>query len=64
MKLDELEPGDRVKGFRDWGCVPALAVRTVRACEGGLFVKCTHGRHFLDGQVGDDGHLVGMERAP
>ena len=63
MKLDELKVGDRIKGFDGWGCVPNKAIRIVRSCDSGLFVKCSDGIHLLDGQEGDDGHLVGLSRA-
>lgn len=63
MTLDELKPGDAVRGFRDWGCVPSNGTRIVREGLHGLYVNCSCGQHLLDGQAGDDGHLVGMKMA-
>jgi hypothetical protein len=62
-KFIDLRPGDRLTDFFAWGCVPQHAVRVIRACDDGLFVKCREGRHFLDGQTEDDGNLVGCEIA-
>ena len=63
MTLEELAPGDAVCGFKNWGCVPSNGARLVRQCDAGLFVACSDGVHLLDGQVGEDGHLVGLSRA-
>lgn len=62
MKLDELKTGDRIKGFKGFGCIPDGAIRIVRTCDSGLFVRCREGIHLLDGQEGDDGHLIGLDR--
>lgn len=74
LRLTDLAPGDKVQGFEGWGCVPDNATRTVMKDEDGLYVCCTGDsdaprsgqkeRHYLDGQVGDDGvTLLGMCRA-
>ena len=75
MKLANLKPGDRLRcdfgiGDDQPACVPVGAVRVVRRDGGGLFVRC-YGpaddrewqNHYLEGQVGDRGHLVGVRRA-
>jgi hypothetical protein len=63
LRIDEVAVGDVVRGFLNWGCVPANAARVVqRAANGDLFVRCQEGRHYLDGQVGDDGCLVGIRK--
>lgn len=65
VRLDELKPGDRLTGFRWWGCVPERAVRTVKCThDGELFVRCKEGAHYLDGQLRDDGTLANVRRAP
>jgi len=64
VRLKDLRPGDRLIGFEAWGCVPDDAVRVVRAdADGALYVRCREGEHMLDGQVGEDGCLLGMARA-
>jgi hypothetical protein len=66
LKLSELKPGDKVRGFEGWGCIPPNAKRTVQQGEHGLFVKCKCGAHWLDGQCSDQldyDTLPGMSRA-
>lgn len=60
MTLSDLHRGDRIRGFEGFGCIPDAAVRVVRSCDEGLYVQCREGKHLLDGQEGDDGHLVGL----
>ncbi len=62
MMLSDLHSGDSIKGFNGFGCIPDDANRVVYSCDDGLYVKCRAGQHLLDGQVGDDGHLVGLSR--
>lgn len=65
MKMTDIKPGDRIKGFEDFGCIPANATRIVRQDDAGrLFVACRQGHHLLDGQEDDAGELVGLSRAP
>ena len=61
-KVADLKPGDRLTDFEFWGCVPQGAVRIIQSSESGLYVKCREGRHYLSGQIGDDGELVGCEK--
>ncbi len=63
MTLTELRPGDRIRGFEAFGCIPASAVRVVRVCDDGLYVKCREGMHLLDGQASAGGNLVGLSLA-
>jgi hypothetical protein len=63
VKISDLKAGEAVRGFRDWGCVPSNATRTVRQDSGGLFVVCNQGKHYLDGQEDESGQLVGMKMA-
>lgn len=63
-KVADLKPGDRLTDFFAWGCVPLKAVRVVRRDKLGLFVNCKEGCHYLDGQTGENGELVGCEKLP
>ncbi len=63
MKLTDLKPGDRLKGFEHWECIPPNAKRAVFFCDDGPYLKCKEGRHLLDGQENDDGELVGLSFA-
>jgi hypothetical protein len=52
MTLEELKVGDRIKGFEGFGCIPDNAVRAVKKdAEGHLYVSCSSGNHYLDGQI-------------
>lgn len=64
VQVSDLRPGDRLTDFFGWGCVPRAAILCVEDEGDGLFVRCARGRHYLDGQTGGDGELVGCERAP
>jgi hypothetical protein len=59
-KLSELKPGDRLEIDGGFPCIHRGRKRTVRRDEGGLFVGCLSGQHYLDGQADDGEHLVGM----
>jgi hypothetical protein len=65
IRTSELSAGMVVMGFEGWECVPDRARRTVQRNVCGFWVKCTHGKHYLDAQEtsGLDDTLVGMERA-
>ena len=60
MKLTDLKAGDVVELDDGFDCMlPGLA--TVQADgHGKLFVPCSAGKHFLDGQLRDDGTLAGV----
>lgn len=63
MKLSDLKVGDKIKGFKDFDCIPDKAVRTVRMRNGELGVVCKEGWHLLDGQEDENGELVGLSLA-
>jgi hypothetical protein len=61
MTLDQAKPGVRVKcsGFT---CVQEGAIVTIeRDAEGFPFFPCRRGGHWLNGCVGKDGELIGLE---
>ena len=39
-------------------CIQPGAVLTVKDDGDGLYVPCTHGRHYLDGQIENDGDVA------
>lgn len=61
-KLADLKAGDAVVTDDGFTCMP-LGQKIVEADEHGLFVRCSEGQHYLDGQEGDDGSLIGIFRA-
>lgn len=63
MRLTDIKPGDRIRGFEGFGCIPDNATRTVQAdVDGDLFVQCREGRHYLMGQEDESGELIGLRR--
>lgn len=73
MKLTELKPGDHVIADGGFTCIEEGARLEVKSDpevgvalgpEHQLYVDCAVGQHFLDGQLTDDGELVGLSRAP
>lgn len=69
VRLSELKAGDIVVADADFPCM-AAGRKTVEADEGGLFVPCSAGRHYLDGQIhceshgGEDDTLIGLFLPP
>lgn len=63
-RLDEIKAGDRLKADGGFTCLRHGEVVTVTADDDGRnYVPCSDGRHYLDGQQGDDGECVGLYRA-
>lgn len=66
VKLSELQPGDGIVTTREWGCLSSGVTRIVQRDDGGLYVVCGAGQHYLDGQLGefdDPDELAGLDRA-
>lgn len=72
-KLNEIKAGDTLKAGGGFTCIHPAATLVVHsdpntvqhpnAAPGhGLYVDCAMGKHYLDGQAGDDGELVGFKR--
>lgn len=59
MKLSDLQPGDKIKLDSGFTCAPASITEVLQA-DDGLYFKCSHGRHYLEGQERDDGELEGI----
>ena len=71
MKLSDLKPGMIVLADEGFCCLDA-GEYVVQEHNGNLFIPCRGGesdagtdpgyveRHYLDGQVGDDGELIGL----
>jgi hypothetical protein len=75
MKLTDLKPGMIVVADEGFTCLDA-GEYVVQEHNGNLFIPCRGGendadtdpgyveRHYLDGQVGDDGELIGLSTPP
>ena len=59
-KLSELHEGDKVKFDNGFDCLPSDVHITVCQNDHGLFVPCSEGQHYLDGQADDGEHCVGV----
>lgn len=59
MKLADLKAGHCVFADTGFTCM-AAGLHIVEADEHGLYVQCSEGHHYLDGQEDDDGELVGL----
>ncbi len=61
-ELNKLKSGDKVKADGGFPCIKKDAVLEVSADETGeLFIPCTSGRHYVEGQLDDDGNsLIGL----
>ena len=60
-----IKAGDWIKPDGGFDCLREGAVCQVhqdsrREGISGLYVKCDDGRHYLDGQFGDNGELIGI----
>lgn len=64
VKLEELTAGDVVHVDAGFTCMPESQRVVNRDDSGELFVWCTEqgqiSKHYLSGQVADDGYLVGV----
>lgn len=59
LKLSDLKAGDRITTDNSFTCMGA-GIRTVQEDESGLYLLCEDGRHYLDGQQDEHGHLIGI----
>lgn len=69
-KLKSLKPGDKLIADGGFTCIPPYAKRTVMKdkatlrpkWDSPLYVKCSEGKHFLDGQLNSKGEVVGLRK--
>jgi len=60
MKYSDLKAGDLVQTDANFTCMPTGKHVVQEDCRG-LFIHCTHGNHYLVGQVnGESEELVGI----
>lgn len=59
IRIHNLWPGDKVI-VHGLTCLNDLTVKTVKHHKAGLYVDCNVGKHFLDGQIGPGGWLIGV----
>jgi hypothetical protein len=61
MKLSDLKPGATVVLDGGFPCIKAGPV-DVQHDDGGFYFLCLSGKHYFDGQEGNDGELIGVAR--
>lgn len=44
-------------------CMSSVGLHTIQEDARGLYLECSHGKHYLDGQRNKDGYLVGITKA-
>jgi hypothetical protein len=73
LKLSDIHAGDRLRADEAFSCIDPGHVCEVRSVRGQLYVACCGpedartdyaSAHLLDGQLNDDGEIVGFERVP
>lgn len=62
MKLSDLNEGQTIQLDNGFMCAHAGPV-IVKTGEHGFYFDCKDGHHLLDGQVDDNGDLVGISEA-
>jgi hypothetical protein len=64
MNIGDAEEGARLVADGGFDCISEGGLVTVGRSEcGGLFVPCKRGKHFLGGQIGPRGRLIGFSKA-
>jgi len=59
-KVSEVKAGTKLKADGDFTCIKENAVLTVEENDGGLFVPCKEGHHYIDGQLDDGDEYTGF----
>lgn len=62
-KLSELKPYELVKLDGSFTCRSAGKAR-LSSDAGGLYFKCSEGKHYISGQADDGDHCIGIYRLP
>jgi hypothetical protein len=60
-RFDDVKEGDTLIADEHFECLSAGA-HVVRSGTAGLYVSCLRGHHDLDGQIDQDGYLVGLQK--
>jgi hypothetical protein len=63
IKLEDLKHGDKLVADDGFTCLKDGEVCPVFGEGTDLFVHCSHGTHYLDGQLQEDGTIIGFKRA-
>lgn len=58
--LKNIKPGDTLTTDAGFDCMSPGSKKTVFALADKLFICCKHGHHLLDGQLDNEGYLIGL----
>lgn len=66
LKLADIKAGDVLYPDEGFECLKFNRRVTVRTDDGGKYVSCTDGNHYLEGQLDHDDQetIVGLSRTP
>lgn len=60
-RIADVKTGDMLEDDGGFGCLDGVSKHVVQAdMNGQLFIPCDEGQHYLDGQVDDGDHCVGL----
>jgi hypothetical protein len=63
MKLTDIRPGDVLIADAGFTCMRDQSEHEVFKDNGGhLYIRCSEGAHYLNGQLNDDGTLSGLKK--
>ena len=64
-ELSEVRAGTKLRADGGFTCIPEGQELVVQSDHdrSPLYVRCSEGRHFLDGQLNNDGEYVGLSLA-
>ena len=62
--IENVRPGDILIADGGFTCIQPGARLTVQRCDRllELYVPCADGKHFIDGQLDEDGRFVGFQK--
>ena len=59
-KVDEVKRGSFLIADGGFTCMEPGRKKVMANAEGDLYVRCREGRHYLDGQIDENGVYVGL----
>jgi hypothetical protein len=61
-KEADVKAGDKLVADDGFTCIEPFKTLTVEEDDHGLFVSCAEGHHYLDGQLEDGDHYIGLTK--
>ena len=57
IKVSDVKPGVKLRAHDGFTCIKNEEILEVKEHDGELYVDCSYGKHFLEGQLDKDGKL-------